>query len=232
MRRLLWKLHYGLPGFRLREFMRWELPRYFKPGWPHWPRVGRYSAVPPSRIRFLESLAVATDAPGVFMECGVGSGGTALLLALVAKRRGRAFWMFDTFEGLPAPTANDPDYDIAVGHTGTCRGEFGAIREMFQRYGVWDRTTAVKGLFQDTMPAVTIPPIAVLHLDGDWYDSTKTCLTYLWPQVSPGGVVQFDDYGAWQGCRKAVDEFLLSHPAPLHRIDDHGAWLQKPIRGD
>jgi asparagine synthase (glutamine-hydrolysing) len=64
----------------------------------------------------------------------------------------------------------------------------------------------VKGLFQDTMHFAE--PVALAHVDGDWYESVMTCLTRLDPVLVPGGVMVIDDYDAWSGCRAAVDEFL------------------------
>jgi asparagine synthase (glutamine-hydrolysing) len=58
-------------------------------------------------------------------------------------------------------------------------------------------------------------PIALAHLDGDWYESTMTCLTHIWPALSVGGVMQLDDYGEWQGCRKAVDEFFAERQSQV-----------------
>ena len=223
----IWKLHCRLPGYHAR-YQGLAVSRFFLPGWPEWPRVLEYTMVQPSRLKALERFATTCTAPGVFMECGVARGGTALLLGLIAAKRQRDLWLFDTFEGLPPPTENDPDYDRAVLDTGTCRGELSEVQALLTEYGVWDRTRAVKGLFQNTLPETSIPSIAFLHLDGDWYDSTMTCLTHLWPHVSSGGIVQFDDYGAWQGCRKAVDEFFGGINLPTQRIDHHGVWVQKP----
>jgi hypothetical protein len=68
----------------------------------------------------------------------------------------------------------------------------------------------VKGWFADTVPVTKseIGLIALLHLDGDYYDSTMLVLTELYPQVVPGGVLAIDDYQHWLGCRRAVDEFF------------------------
>ncbi len=67
-----------------------------------------------------------------------------------------------------------------------------------------------KGWFQDTLPVnhKQIDQIAILRLDGDWYDSVKICLDYLFEKVVTGGLVVIDDYGYYDGCTKAVDEFL------------------------
>jgi hypothetical protein len=66
-------------------------------------------------------------------------------------------------------------------------------------------------------------------LDGDWYESVKMCLESLYDKVSPGGVIQFDDYGHWAGARKAVDEFMINRgiDTPLRRVDFSGRQLIK-----
>jgi hypothetical protein len=74
-----------------------------------------------------------------------------------------------------------------------------------------------QGWFQETLPsqASAIKNIAILRLDGDWYASTKVSLDYLFEKVVPGGFVVIDDYGSYDGCRKAVDEFLARLEQPL-----------------
>ncbi len=88
------------------------------------------------------------------------------------------------------------------------------------------------GLFQDTVQGAAIQSISLLHLDGDWYESVKTCLHGLYDKVSPGGVIQFDDYGHWAGARKAVDEFMKERgiSTHLHRLDFSGRQLIKPLQ--
>jgi hypothetical protein len=51
-------------------------------------------------------------------------------------------------------------------------------------------------------------PVALAHLDGDWYESTRTCLTRIAPRLVPGGRIVLDDYDKWSGCRAAVDEYF------------------------
>lgn len=154
---------------------------------------------------------------GDLVECGTAEGGSAALLGLTlnALNSTRKLWVFDTFEGLPAPTPNDPDQHIAHNYTGSCRGEFEAVQSLFQRLGTDSRTKMVKGLFQSTLLDPEVQKIAVLHIDGDWYDSVKVCLEQLYDRVAIGGTIQIDDYGYWAGARKAVDEFRQ-----LNRIND------------
>lgn len=174
----------------------------------------------------------ASHLAGDVVECGCARGGSAALMALSLRQLGehRNLWLFDTFEGLPAPTANDPDYEIAELFTGSCLGQLDEVRELFRAQGVADGVRFVKGLFQDTIPRSPIERIALLHIDGDWYDSVKVCLDELYDKVVPGGIIQFDDYGYWKGARKAVDEFFAKRDieVTLKRLDYSGRWLDKP----
>ena len=82
----------------------------------------------------------------------------------------------------------------------------------------------VQGKVEDTIPEQAPQSIALLRLDTDWYESTRHELEHLFPRLSPGGILIIDDYGDWQGARKATDEFVAKH-APgffLSRIDDTG----------
>ena len=175
---------------------------------------------------------VRKDIAGDVVECGCARGGSAALMALTLRQLGsqRKLWLFDTFEGLPAPSLQDPDFEIADLFTGTCVGTLREVRGLFDRLGVAGDVTFVKGLFQETLPITPIRRIALLHIDGDWYESVKVCLDSLYDKVVPGGVIQFDDYGYWEGARKAVDEFLETQgiQAPLQRLDYSGRFLIKP----
>jgi hypothetical protein len=169
--------------------------------------------------------------PGAIVECGTARGGSAALLGLALKRfnERRPLWVFDTFEGMPPPTAADPDYELAAPYTGHFRGELAEVTSLFARLEILENARLVKGRFEDTIPQADIAKIAVLHIDGDWYESVKVCLDQLYDRVSPGGVIQIDDYGHWEGARKAVDEFLLARhiPQALRYLDYTGRQLLK-----
>jgi hypothetical protein len=94
-----------------------------------------------------------------------------------------------------------------------------------------NRVVIHSGWFQSTLPNLgsELHSIAVLRLDGDWYESTKICFDYLYDRVSPGGVILLDDYFCWEGCRKATDEFRVARglKEPIIRIDsDSGYWIK------
>jgi hypothetical protein len=192
---------------------------------------------------------------GCVVECGVWSGGGIGLMALADRRdgtTGRTFHLFDSFEGLPQPSLQDeevleafrqghPDLepDPSAGGAelvaiGACEGATAdEVHDFLRRVlGVPDALVRMHvGWFQDTIPqaAATIGPIAVLRLDGDWYESTKVCLHGLFDLVSDGGYVIIDDYGTFTGCRAAVDEFLAERhlDVEMHDIDGAGVWFRK-----
>lgn len=187
------------------------------------------------KLRAIEQHLRVIDRDGVIgdiIECGVAAGGSGALLGLWLPRaiHPRRLHLFDTFEGLPAPTTDDPDYEKAVQWIGGCRGTLEDVTAMLLRVGVdLSAVTCVKGLFQDTIPQRLPARIAFAHLDGDWYDSTRHALTAVWPRLSLGGRVQLDDYGAWEGCRKAVDEFVSVMGVRLHLIPMGGAWFARVV---
>jgi hypothetical protein len=176
--------------------------------------------------------------PGDVVECGVWRGGSSMLAALtLAERRDeRMLWMYDTFEGMPAPT--DRDVDITGVRVADSWDEFRAqdglifaratlaeVRSNMRSTGVPEhRIHYVQGKVEDTIPGQAPARIALLRLDTDWYESTRHELEHLWPRLQPGGVLIVDDYGHWTGARKAVDEFFAGREdAPLlSRIDYTG----------
>lgn len=169
-----------------------------------------YTMLSTDRLRGLYDAVMAVDEkglPGDIVECGAARGGSAALMGLVLKDLGskRTLWVCDTFEGIPEPTNDDPLE--AQGYTGLFKGDLEEMKKLFSRFGILGSCKFVKGMFQDTLPKIKVKQIAVLHLDGDWYESTKCGLDCLYDKVVPGGLIQIDDYGHWSGCRKAFDEF-------------------------
>ena len=167
--------------------------------------------------------------PGDLVECGVGRGGSAAMMSLTLANRSRKVWLFDTFEGLPKPSKQNPDYRIASLWTGTCRGTLEEVKQAFHQLEIEENAVFVPGLFQQTLPGCPVRSIAILHVDGDWYESVMATLENLYDRVSPGGIIQFDDYGHWAGARRAIDEFMKARriTQPLRRIDFSGRQLTK-----
>lgn len=189
----------------------------------------------------ITSLVEKKGIEGALVECGVAEGGTAAMMALTNQKLGslkRMKWFFDSYEGLPEPTAEDYEAGKA-GHfirplnKGACLGTIEQVSElMFHKLQLpRDEVHLVKGWFQDTVPAhrERIGAIAVLRLDGDWYESTKIPLENFYGQISIGGYVIIDDYATCFGSRKATDEFRTEKriTTPLRPDGRGGVWFEK-----
>jgi O-methyltransferase len=194
-----------------------------------WRRVRQdgYTMLGCRRGRTLHRLAVQverTGVPGAIVDCGVWNGGSTAMMAAGAPTR--TAWAFDSFVGLPEPGGEDGEG--AEGWAGSCLGREESVRNAFIRYANADQLRIVKGWFEDTLASTAdeIGPIAVLHADGDWYDSVKLTLDVLVAQVSPGGWVVVDDYSVWSGARKAVDDFRRDRRirTPLLRAEASAYW--------
>ena len=181
------------------------------------------------------SRSIREGLTGSFVECGVCNGGSAGTILLGSRKEGaqRHLWLFDSFEGCPEPSPDDISVDGLTGITGICKGSEDQVKELLidKLKGEQQFIHIVKGWFKDTLHKYKneIGPIALLHLDGDWFESTMTCLTELYDNVVPGGYIQIDDYGYWKGCKNAVDEFLQIRGinTKLTKIDRGGRYLIK-----
>lgn len=195
------------------------------------------------QIRYLDKASV----PGALVECGTWKGGACGMMVLAHRRSGppsRPLHLFDSFQGLPEPKKEE-DGDMAVRYAadkasgslssiGKCVGLLAENQKLLEHVVAYPSvlTHYHVGWFQDTLRTVpeTVGAIALLRIDGDWYESTRICLEALYAKVSSGGIVVIDDYGKWPGCRKATDEFLaaLHRPVFLNHIDAAGRYVIVP----
>ncbi|MFD9543009.1 TylF/MycF/NovP-related O-methyltransferase [Streptomyces sp. NPDC060022] len=208
--------------------------------------VKPYTMTSPER---LNAFVLATrhivkhDIPGDIVECGVWRGGSMQACAktlLSLGETGRDLYLFDTYEGMTPPTAED------------LRRDGRPAQELLDAQGrdrpIWavasledvqagfegvpypkDRIHYVQGKVEDTVPEQAPGQISILRLDTDWYASTKHELEHLYSRLVSGGVLLIDDYGYWQGSRQAVDEFLEETGAQLLLLRmDEGRIAVKP----
>jgi O-methyltransferase len=159
--------------------------------------------------------------PGAIVECGVLDGGTAALMAFGTRQSGREVHLFDSWEGLPDTTMEDGEEGRVW--AGQVVGSPRRVVAIMRRLGIdLSRLRFHKGWFSETFPAADVDKIALLHVDGDFYESVRLTLGTWAGRVSPGGYIQIDDYSAFVGCRKAVDELLLRNPRlKLEEVGTH-----------
>ena len=204
-------------------------------------RVAPYTMTSKQRVAAIERAVryvVANGIEGDFAECGVAGGGSVMAMAYTLIElgdTGRTLWLYDTFAGMPEPTNED------VGRYGTSamkryrqRRQDGVstwinfsldtVKGHVAETGYPDANLRfVEGKVEETLPQTRPERIAFLRLDTDWYESTKAEMEHLFPLVEPGGVILLDDYFAWAGHRKAVDDYVAEHGIRIFwaRIDDH-----------
>ena len=157
--------------------------------------------------------------PGAFVECGVWRGGSMMAVAHTLLRRGiddRDLHLFDTFEGMPAPTERDrriggrPAAEILEASERSSNvwavAGLDDVREGLAETGYpAERVHFHTGLVEETIPEHAPAEIALLRLDTDWYDSTRHELEHLYDRLPSGAPILIDDYGFWEGAREAVD---------------------------
>lgn len=183
---------------------------------------------------------VKNELNGAFVECGVWKGGSSMAMALTLNKLGsekRDMYLYDTFSGMSAPS----DVDISIwGRTahqtfsetktsddtsGWCLSSLEEVKQnLFSTGYDKEKFHFIKGKVEETIPKSIPKEIALLRLDTDWYESTKHELIHLFPLLKPNGVLIIDDYGHWEGARKAVDEYISDNNIRilLNRIDYTG----------
>lgn len=178
-------------------------------------------------VKYIEQRNIAGD----IVECGVWRGGSSMMSALsLGPNTSRDIYLYDTFEGMNEPTEND------VKITGEeafetwqdrdkCEADLADVQtNMARTHYPAQKIHYVKGKVEDTIPHTLPAQIALLRLDTDWYESTYHELTHLYPLLAKDGVLIIDDYGHWQGARKAVDQYFAENNIQilLNRIDYTG----------
>lgn len=163
----------------------------------------------------------------------------AVALTLLEEGDIRDLYLFDTFEGMTPPTTHDVDHEgvpASVQYAqykeraeGWCFATFEDVRENVLSTGYPpDRVHFVRGDVLQTIPRTQTGELAILRLDTDWYESTMHELKNLYPKLRAGGILIIDDFGYWQGCRKAVEEFFGRSGPFMSIIDQTGRLVVKP----
>ena len=161
----------------------------------------------------LELSSLVKNIEGDVVECGVWRGGMVAGIAEILGKE-RTYRLFDSFEGLPE--AKEIDGKSAVNwqknkegrfYYDNCAAEEKYAREAMNLSGA-SKIEIVKGWFNETVFKNSVQKIALLRLDGDWYESTMTCLEAFYPKIVTNGVIIIDDYYQWDGCSRAVHDYL------------------------
>ncbi len=220
-------------------------PRYVEAAITHYQQGPAVSMVPLARLDNLQACVsdvVRDGVPGDLVETGVWRGGSVIFMRALLRVMGvadRVVWAADSFEGLPEPDAVEHPLEHKSFKSAAMTKYYrhlavslDEVKRNFSAYGMLDdQVRFLEGWFKDTLPTAPIDAIAVLRLDGDYYESTRDALTSLYDKVSPGGYIIIDDYGEdmWTECRKAVDEFRQARgiTEPLLAVDKPCSYWRK-----
>jgi len=211
--------------------------------------IEKYTMTSPERVYALIEATryiAKNRIEGAMVECGVWRGGSAMAMALALLEIGdfeRDIYLYDTFCGMTAPSRVDISISgrpaqekfsqlrISDDSSDWCFCPLEGVRDNLRSTGYpKDRFHFVKGKVENTIPGNVPEKIALLRLDTDWYGSSRHELVHLYPRLSSGGVLIIDDYGQWQGVKKAVDEYMseIGLHILLNRIDYTGRITVKP----
>ena len=207
-------------------------------------KVRKYTFLPTVKLRKIATILAELDekkVPGAIVECGVYKGGCSAFMASLSENR--KVWLLDSFRGLPQPTKEDISKrrlgdpgrrtikelidDKPIQPINWCIGTREEVEHVMFDIAEIERSRVgiVEGWLQDTLPAFNPGSIAFLHIDVDWYESTKLCLEHLYDKIAPGGYTGMDDYYYWKGSRLALDQFLKNQPpAKLERSGSAVYW--------
>lgn len=233
------------------DVVRYSQEQRFPPDMPSYAveiykSVSTYTMSSPERVCALcEAVRYINEnsIEGAVVECGVWKGGSMMAVAKTFMALGdtsRDLYLFDTFEGMSPPTSNDKTFDgtsaesLLEQSNGLnkessesvwCYANLQAVKDaMFTTGYPSQKLHFVEGKVEQTIPSNAPAQISLLRLDTDWYESTRHEMEHLFPLLVPGGVIIIDDYGHWQGAKKAIDEYIKFNKVKilLNRIDYTG----------
>jgi hypothetical protein len=175
------------------------------------------------------------DIPGDFLEAGVWRGGATIFMKGILAAYGvhdRRVWVADSFRGLPVPDEVNFPQDVPIDQSifEELAVSQEQVRANFARYDLLDdQVLFLEGWFKDTLPTAPVDALAVLRLDGDYYESTIQILESLYHKVSAGGFVIVDDYGCIEACRQAVTDFRAANGIddPIVPVDWTGVYWRR-----
>lgn len=182
-----------------------------------------YTMTSEARMKKLYESVVYINEKGIegsFVECGVYKGGSVMNMILTQLNYPGHLvhtYLYDTFSGMTQHDKFDITYEgipaseILKNSRKLAIASLESVKKNLNLTGYPEGFLHFrKGDVAETLLVEPPEKIAILRLDTDWYMSTKICLEKLYPKLVSGGVLILDDYGYWQGARKATDEYFAS----------------------
>lgn len=168
-------------------------------------------------VYILNALQQTKDVNGDVCEFGVAQGYTSALIGHTILKTSKTMWLFDSFEGLPAPTSKDKLKDDIFNlksieaYEGTMKHGQEVVTGNLKKIGFpGSRTKIIDGFIEKTILTPGLPEsVSFAYVDFDFYNPIKIALYYLDKVLEKGGVIIVDDYDFFsEGAKIAVDEFF------------------------
>lgn len=219
--------------------------------------ISEFEAIEPNTATSIERMyalkeavkyVISNNIGGDFVECGVWKGGSCMMIAntlMQSNQKNRLLWLYDTFDGMTEPTNEDIVKETGIRAKDLLKD---SVEKTTDKYNIWayapeelvrnnlkltlypsEYIKYIKGKVEETLPVTKPESIALLRLDTDWYESTKVEMDELYPLITKGGILIIDDYGHFEGAKKAIDEYFkgIDEQPLMHRIDYTGRMIIK-----
>ncbi len=143
------------------------------------------------------------DVKGAIAEFGSYEGHSGLIISEVARRlrMNKTVYLCDTFSQFPQE-------ELAVDQfwSGAHPVDYEKVKELFKGY---PNVKLVRGDFIDTVDTIDEKAFSFVYVDCDSYRAVKLVSEKIYPKLSSGGIICYEDYGhaPCLGARYAVDEY-------------------------
>ncbi len=191
---------------------------------------------PLRKLRFFDLIQLFKQClplQGEVAECGSWRGLSSFLMCHYARAaepsfKGNGHHIFDSFMGLPMPSAEDQVLEERVADV---HGKFtGPLSEVKKALSEFPDVTYHAGWIPETLKDLPERKYRFVHVDLDLYRSTLDAARYFYPRLVPSGMLVCDDYASpgWPGAKQAIDEIVAEQAIRLLVLSTGQAVLKKP----
>ena len=165
-----------------------------------------------------ELIFQCSKIPGAILEVGVWQGGTGGIICQRVKQDNlnKTVYLADTFQGVVKAGDRDSHYR-GKEH---CDTSVRTVEDLLSKRLNVSNYKIIKGVFPDeSSKLIEDDCFSFCHIDVDVYQSAKDIADWIWPKLSLGGMVVYDDYG-FSGC-DGITKFVKEEMKKRDRLTVH-----------